>query len=538
MQGAGTEQLVGRVGQAGATLNGAAVHFKNWPLAMSGRTMLPLVETLGYLGLSLTHTLTEESIGKLSFTPLLGGATFDGAAVPVDDNLVRVGDVLYVRATLLAEAIGARMSVGDHGEFYLTLVRPSDGNPNLPQARFTTDKDVYGLGEPVKVEEYSFDPLGANVYLHWTNLQPAYFKPGSQTITLQAQNREGQGNQISRTIMITDRLVNTPLQFSLKYGAIGDLIDDSSIGYPTLPRLSPLNGGSTLMVSDSPEAVERTGALLRDTVSAPFRLVAYHINDSPGPARLCIVVKNVDSESATFRIVRLGDTAPERLEGVLGQVTLLSFLTDHSGAQYQFLPGESAMLYLSPVLPTHSGASVLGDFSCDHRFRLTVAMTIGETPLSLDSITSLDPLPADGRHVRGVFPAAIREFSLELRQPLPAKAVIGDTGADPPEEGTDPITQARQILDGNYGVTYQIFLHHARGVVGVLAPRGGLYKGVVVVNDLSTGARDLVRVPRAGVLSAPDKPMIFMRSASENVRLDFIPASGSQLPVHLVFYRP
>jgi hypothetical protein len=535
---AGTVQLVGRAGQTGAALNGAAVHFKDAPVQIQGRTMVPLSETLSMLGFSLTHGATLDTVGGLSFSPALDQVSFNGSTLSADGNLQKRGAEMFVSAKLLADAIGAKLAAGDRGEFYITVVRDAEGDPTLPQPRFSTDRNVYGIGEPVKVEEFSFDPHGENMNLHWTNRQPAYFKAGPQTITLEAANRAGQSNKISRTITITDKVVNTPLEFDLKYAPIGDLVSDVSTVYPTLPRLEAGDGGSKLFVSDSPEDADRMGVLFRDTIEGKARLVAYHINSGANAARLCAVVKNIDSVAATFQTLHLGDTAPASIEGVLGQVTLLAFLTDHTGSTIRLDPGECALVYVSPQLAPKTGASVLADFRCDHRFELSLAMTVGETTLSPDAVAGLEVLPPDGRHVRGTFPTAQRNFTLDLSGHLPAKAVIGEATDDPSEEGEDPITKVKQVLDGNYGVSYGITLHNARGVVAAIAPRGGVYKGVVVVKDPETGSRELVRLPREGVLSSPNQPMIFLRSASSQLRLEFIPASGSQLPVHLVFYRP
>jgi len=534
----GTVQLLERANMVGASVNGVAVTLKAPPLQIAGRTFVPLTETLSFFGLALGYSTIGRTVGKLEFPATMDAVTLDGSPMPVESNLIKRGDITYISAKLLADGIDARLRAGEHGEFYLTMVRAAADDPLLPQPRFTTDKDVYDIGEPVKIEEFSFDPLGENIGLHWTNRQAAYFKPGPVTIDLEATNAARKGNKMSRAITIRDHVMNTPLDFSLKYGEVGDLIEDSSLDRPTLPRTEAGNAGARLFFSDSPEVVDRMGMLYKETFQGRCRLVGYHINGASTPSRLCLVVKNVDTVASTVRVERMGDTAPERIEGVLGQVTLMGFLTDHDGAKFQLEPGESSLVYASPTLAEHAGASLMADIGSDHRTEISLAMTAGETTLSAEAITALSELDRDTNHARGTFPTATRSFSLDLGSGLPAKAIIGDPIEDPAEVGEDPITHAKVTLDGNYGVTYAITLHNARGVVAAIAPRGGVYKGAVVVEDPATGERKIVRLPRYGVLANPDQPMIFLRSKTSVLKLEFIPASGSGLPVHLVFYRP
>ncbi|MER3443036.1 MAG: hypothetical protein C4333_02500, partial [Meiothermus sp.] len=108
---------------------------------------------------------------------------------------------------------------------------------------------------------------------------------------------------------------------------------------------------------------------------------------------------------------------------------------------------------------------------------------------------------------------------------------------DPSAEGFDAMSQVAVRLAGNYGVTYRITLNNAAGTVGAFSPRGGPYSGVIAV-----GGR-YVQLPQSGVLLRNDLPLIFYRNLdgpglSQTLELEFVPASGSFLPVNLVFYRP
>jgi hypothetical protein len=98
--------------------------------------------------------------------------------------------------------------------------------------------------------------------------------------------------------------------------------------------------------------------------------------------------------------------------------------------------------------------------------------------------------------------------------------------------GVDALTGQPVRLRGNYGITYQIMLEGAQNTVGAFSPRGGVYAGAIRVNGL------LQPVPNNGVLLRPDNPMIFFRERhNDRILIEFIPASGANLPVNLVLYR-
>jgi len=202
--------------------------------------------------------------------------------------------------------------------------------------------------------------------------------------------------------------------------------------------------------------------------------------------------------------------------------------------------------------------------------RLELSVVLLSDPLlpTPEVIRQLPTLLPDGRHVRGTFLGAVRRLSVDLSGPLPAKVVLGDA-LDAPLQGTDALSRTPTVLRGNYGMLYELTLQNAGGVVGALSARGGLYKGAVSVTDPQLGRTDVLALPASGVISDPNQPILFLRandpayllssvrSASQagtkaalqkvlstvdargvNFKLQFVPASGSNLPVHLIFYRP
>jgi hypothetical protein len=303
-----------------------------------------------------------------------------------------------------------------------------------------------------------------------------------------------------------------------------------------LPRQDESREGPTLLFSDSPEQVREDGLLYRDTVDGPFRLVGYHLNAKATPGRLMAVVRNVDTKPATVKLDRTGETAPARVEGILGQVTLMDYFASRPGTQLTLAPEESAILYLSPTIIPQSGVSLMADGTADGRVEVSLVFS-GELAPTPEALVALPPLAMDSNHVRGTFPQAVRKFMLDLAGVLPAKAIIGDPAQDPPATGRDALTSTDVVLKGNYGVTYDVTLVNAAGAVLAISPRGGLYKGVVRVEEEGQTPL-LIPLPRSGNISDPGRPLLFHRARSRTVRLQFVPASGSHLPVHLLFFRP
>ena len=143
----------------------------------------------------------------------------------------------------------------------------------------------------------------------------------------------------------------------------------------------------------------------------------------------------------------------------------------------------------------------------------------------------------DTNHQRGTFVSAVRKIRIDLAQVASGNAtrlVIGDGFADPFVTGRDILTGDAMTLKGNYGITYRITLENSRGTVGAIVPRGGPYAGAMKVS----GA--YVAVPDSGTLFRNDLPAVIYRAldaTSNRVELELIPASGSYLPINLLFYR-
>jgi hypothetical protein len=538
-----TRQLVVDLEGGVSYLNGTPVSLNPAPRAQDGRALLPLRETARVLGLPLDASGGGLRLGKLELYPSLKLARLDGTQVGLSEVGVVQNDTFFVFARTLEAALGLN-SVYDPVQRLLTLTYipgVSAKDTTRPVARFSTDKKEYRIGEPVQITEYSYDPDGQPVALSFTGREDAYFSPGPKLITLVATNRLGKSSEpYSVQINILPEVMNTPRDYALKYAPLGRcFLDPANSSYPTLtPERADLP--APMLFSDSPENVSQSGVLYADVVSGPARVLAYHVNNMANPARLVLLATNVDSAAANLSVARLGETAATRVVAVLGQVSLMDFLTAGDQGQITLQPGQTAMLYVSSPLLSGQGLNLMADLVTTGRVNLTLTMveeglfspSTGVNAEGLGALlTNLPNLEPDGIHVRGTFPSAVRTLRVRLDGPV-GRLVLGDGTVDPFITGTDALTGTPSVLKGNYGVTYKITLENALGAAGAFVPKGGLYSGAVSVNGL------LTPVPDSGVLYRSDSPMLLFREfKNDQVNLELIPASGSFLPVNLVFYR-
>ncbi|PNY82920.1 copper amine oxidase [Deinococcus koreensis] len=537
----GSVQLTFSVDQAAVYVNGEATQWSSPPRLVGGRAMLPLRDAAALLDQPLNTTGAIGSgqlqLGRLLVDTRRVSGVLAGAPQP-EGTVAALGGVLYVSARTLADALNANLvAEGDAGRTMTLTALRDGGNPLAPQARFSTDKNVYAPGERVVYTEYAFDPDGADITSRkWTGRQDAYFQPGTYTVTLNVTNSRGLlSRPYTRTIQVTGAPMDSPLTYALKYASPGDSFPDPQVlNYPSALAVPVAGETSPLIFSDSPEVPTQSGILYQDTVQGRARMLAYHLNGLGRPARLYILARNLDERPVDIRTTRLGETAPTRIEGTLGQVTLMEYFASTGGSLLTLSPGSTAAVYASPTLSPGSGVNLMQDLVTSGRVELTILMLEDTLPPSAQVAQQLPYLKPDGKHVRGTFPGAVRRLRVTLGS-LPTRIVIGDGRVDPALTGTDALTGQSVKLSGNYGVLYDLEVNGAAGAAVALSPRGGLYRGAM--NVLDGPIVQTIKLPRVGSALKPSEPTLLWRAQSDRLNIDFVPASGSNLPISLVFYR-
>lgn len=531
----GAAQLTFTLDQPAAFLNGEPTRLQSVPRVLDGRAMLPLRETAALLGQPLLGGAGQVQIGRLSIDTARNRALLAGA--PQIGAVATLGGVTYVSVRVLSDALNANLSADDTGRTLTLTALRDGGNPLAPQARFSTDKAVYAPGERVVYTEYPFDPDGADITARrWVGKEDVFFQPGRYTVSLTVTNSRGmQSAPFTRTITVQGAPIDTPLTYALKYAEPGDTFADPQIlNYPAATAQPVLGDTYPLLFSDSPEVPTQSGILYQDSVSGRARLLGYHLNGLNRPARMIVMARNTEARPVEVRTDRLGETAPTRLESLLGQVTLLEYFASTRGATLTLAPGESAAVYASPTLNGGSGVNLMQDISTTGRVELTFMMLEAALPPTQQVMQQLPYLQPDGKHVRGTFPNAVRNLRVNLGA-LPARIVIGDGLVDPALTGMDMLTRQPVRLLGNYGVLYNLEVNGAAGTAVALSPRGGLYRGAMNVQD--GPLEQVIKLPRSGNALLPDQPVLLWRAGADRLNIDFVPASGSNLPISLVFYR-
>lgn len=532
----GAVQLTVTVDQNAASISGENIKMQATPRNVGGRIMLPLRETANWLDQTITGDSNVVQLGRMLVDTRKNIVSLSGAPQP-DGNVATIDGTLYVSVRLLADALNANLTTDPTGRTVTITALREGGNPLAPQARFATDKTVYAPGERVVYTEYPFDPDGADITARrWTGRQDVYFQPGTYTVGYQVTNARGmQSVPFTRTITVSGTPIDTPLSYALKYADPGDSFSDPQVlNYPAVATVPVYQESFPLLFSDSPEAPSQSGVLYQDTIAGRARLLAYHLNALGRPARMYIMARNLEPRSVEVRTDRLGETAPTRVEGQLGQVTLLEYFASNGTRSLTLQPGQTAAVYASPTLGPGSGVNVLQDLTTTGRVELTFMMLEDGLPPSQQVIQMLPFLKPDGRHQRGTFPNAVRSMRVNLGA-LPARIVIGDGQVDPAIMGVDKLTGEPQRLIGNYGVLYDLQVNGASGTAVALSPRGGLYRGAMNIED--GPITQAIKLPKTGNALTPNQPVLLWRSLSDQLNIDFIPASGSNLPISLVFYR-
>lgn len=551
-----TRQLIWPLDSQAAFVNGSSVYMALPMRVVAGRTLLPLRELARVLNLNLEFVPNVADgirLGKLDLYPSLKLARLDGKQLPLADVASIVDGSLYIAARTLEVAITASVSV-DSVQRLLTLTVSSEDRlttQRLPVARFITDKREYRIGEPVRITEYSYDPDGMPIAsLSYAGLEEAYFTAGMKTISLVATNRLGRASEpFAVKIRVTGEILYSAREYAQRFTPVGKTFNDP--GVLSYPALNPARDdfSSTLLVSDSPEEPLTSGLLLAETILGEARLVAYHTNATPGPGRVLVLVTNLEPDPVAVNLRRFGETTATNIVGVLGQVSLLDFLTDTRLDTLRLEPGATAALYQSPSFTPGHGINTMMDLETNGSVLVEtyfvedrVRDTLGDLRSSLaqEALRDLPVLPLDTNHVRGSFPNAVRQYRLDLSTIAvgsTARLVIGDGVLDPALPGHDALTDRPMTLLGNFGATYKIILENARGTIGAFVPRGGPYAGAVRLN----GAYQ--PLPDSGVLYRNDLPVVLYRSLENNrppnnrLELEFVPASGSFLPVNFLIYR-
>ncbi|WP_338556200.1 stalk domain-containing protein [Paenibacillus sp. KS-LC4] len=548
------------IGSSSYNVNGTVQKFTGAPYNLKGTLMIPLRTLLQPQGIAMKVNKAEKKITLTWTVKIAPVATFTVSPKVIYANETQV---TYTNQTTSSTPIiderwdGNLAMFEQPGTYTVThWVQDSDGvwsepyavtlevlQPNLPPvAKFVTNKTSYMMGEPIEYTDLSSDEENAITSTSWTNKQQGFFEPGPQTITLKVTDKHGASNEFSLSIMIEDQELYSKQDFGMLFTPPGERFSingASVLNYDVIPYSLTEYGQQTLLRSNSPERIVNEGVYYTDSASGNVRLMSHNVNNRLNNVRMYIVATNETNQEATVQTQRVGIGGPALYVSATGKSSISKYLTSRMNPVMNDITtipaGESRLilkqlsdLKISPdrVLTMMADVSTSGPIKFSY-----VIIDDGKDVLS--ELPLLPYLEPDGIHIRGTFEKADR--TINLTQPIgsePGRMIFGDKVVDTRLTTIDKLTGATIYNEGNYGVVYVVKLFNVQpNTLIALNPRGGHYGGAFLVNNnvvLTTNNSFLANNGEAGVLYRTG-------STSEAVTIVFSPASGSNLPINLLF---
>lgn len=427
-------------------------------------------------------------------------------------------------------------------QLILTSTQTSGDNgstPNLaPEAYFTTNKESYKKGEKIVYTDQSTDDEGI-IKREWVNNKERFFTAGEQVVTLRVTDAEGLVSEYSYKLMISEETLISEEDYSMISTPIGDkfAIDSASVlKFPIISYTPVSTGQQTLIRANSPETIREEGIYYRDTVSGNVRFLIHNQNNRSNSVRIYIIATNEGTVDSSVRSGRIGIGGPSTYVSATGKNSLARYLVDTAKNTNVVVPAGQSRVVLSEIsnvkINTGKVITAHADLYTDNPMKLSVVV-VDDGKDVLQSLPMLPVLPWDGIHARGTFENGNR--SITVQQSLgssESRMLLADKTYDWYLPGIDATTGEAALNSGNYGVNYEVNLENVQpNTLIALNARGGHYGGAFLVNG------KLTYMTNANILNNSGEAGVLYRTGnqSENVKIEFSPASGSNLPINLLF---
>ncbi|MFD1773076.1 copper amine oxidase N-terminal domain-containing protein [Paenibacillus rhizophilus] len=541
------------------TVNGKATTMKGPAYQYKNTFMVPLTSITQALGIPYTVDNVQKRV-------ILTLQTKPKASFTVQPSEIFAGEttVNYVTsssasngATIVNERWEGRQDVFAQPGFYTVSYSVMDSNsqwsdpysvtinvlkPNQPPvAQFTTNKDEYKMGEPITITNISSDPDGDQLTESWSNRAQAFFNPGPVSIQLTVTDTHGLSSTFEKVINITNEVLYSQEDFNKLFVPLGDIYTINGSEIPSWNKVSYTSSSEpiTLIRSNSPETVYSEGIVYQETAMGSTRIMVHHKNSMSTNMKMYVIATNDNIYPATITTQQSGFGGPLDIPTATGKKSIETYLQSISlGSAYDNVtlqPGES-----KPVLTTINNVtmkpgqiiSLMSDVFSDYPVKYSIVM-IDATKDPLLTLPTLNYLERDGVHNRGTYPNANRIIT--VTDPVgttPSRLVLGDNNTDKNLSGTDALSGTEASNSGNFGVVYKITLTRvAPNTLITLNPRGGKYQGPLLVNG------NIIEAPNSGAVDAPHQNSVLYRTGNleQTVEIVFTPASGSNLPINLLF---
>jgi len=414
--------------------------------------------------------------------------------------------------------------------------------PNQPPvADFSTEKTVYRIGERIHYTDLSTDDENAIVSRKWEGHKPVFFEAGDKTVTLTVTDQHGESNSVTKTITVSSEVLYSKEEYGRLFTPVGDKYEMNGadvLTYQSVPY-TYADDPSQMIRINSPESLSEEGLIYDTNLNAgKTRFLFHNMNAMERNIKLYLIATNNNGMTAKVGVGPFGIGGPDPYvtnTGKLSTSRYLQALTRASEPVWTSIrPGRTEVIFKElnavPIKP-YQVLSAYADIVTDRDIRVRV-IAVDSTKHALSVLGMLPRLESNDAHVRGTFDSADRNIIIsETLGEQAQRIVLGDRNVDRYLTGIDDMTGDLEVNLGNFGVLYRMKLRVAPNTVIGLNARGGHYTGAFTVNG------KVVNVTDASILKNRDETAVLYRtgSAAENVTIDFTPASGSNLPIHLLF---
>lgn len=315
----------------------------------------------------------------------------------------------------------------------------------------------------------------------------------------------------------------------------------------TYSKVKTIANGPTLIFSDSPEMVPSTGIMYQDTVSGNLRIFFHHVNDTPAPKRIAVILENPKLSKLTLKINKQALSKPNLDYLAAGKEVQKKYFSKHQELnitlnplqKYELLSHNQNGIIFQPQQLVHG----MYEFQTDGPVTIKVlCLPLYDQANVYADIAKV--LPPDAQFLRGTFPLADRQVTLE--KPYNPKKdgiiaiILADNKQDPFAHGFDPTINKPAVNYGNYGVIYNLnyqITDKKEKVAIRLNSYGGLLSGHLILENQAS----LIDVP------VPETGVEFGKTWFETIHLAtyqgkssgkiiFSPPGAANLPVRFFFY--
>ncbi len=318
-------------------------------------------------------------------------------------------------------------------------------------------------------------------------------------------------------------------------------------GVPQYQELKPTNthDGPTLLFSDSPEMVKKTGIMYRDVLEGPSRLFFHHVNDTRTDKRLAVFLRRTTLRPGRVTLGKYGISRPNSDWLAAGKEAEAQYYSSVPNGRHFLLTGSQDLLNNGKGLILKPQELVTGivDVEFEKPVEISVMMMpVKEEPRFAAEVYDILPPDVGGHVLRGTFPNANAHVTLDAPLNSDVPAVYGielaDDKKDPYVRCVDKTTGNAVVNYGNYGVMYNVdFATTGKNSMEMrFNPFGGPFAGEGVLSIQGATAR-YIPIPRAsqsfGWNHDGETMVLGTIPAGKTGTFYFTPPGSSNLPIRL-----